>query len=396
MTPTPASKAAQRTHARAARRLQRAAGRLATTALERMEASLPWFAALPADQRSWVGLVVQSGLAGFAQWLREPESSERVTLDVFATAPREMARLITLQQTVELVRIVVDIAEEAAADLADPGEEAWLRESTLRFSREIAFAAATVYARAAEQRGAWDARLEALVVDAILRGEPDDTLLSRASALGWADPPAVTVVAGRSPHDDPEAVVEAVHRRAAAERLQVLAGVQGTRLVVVLGGNGTLDRGVRILADAFGAGPVVVGPTVGSLSGAWSSALEALAALRAAPAWPAVPRPVTATALLPERALNGEPAALQALVDTVFAPLRDAGGSLLETVEAYLDCGGSVEATARALYVHANTVRYRLGRVADLCGLSPNDPRDGYVLRTAITAGRLRPVEGAL
>jgi DNA-binding PucR family transcriptional regulator len=176
----------------------------------------------------------------------------------------------------------------------------------------------------------------------------------------------------------------------------VLAGVQGTRLDVVLGGDGTLDRGVRILADAFGAGPVVVGPTVGSLSGAWSSALEALAALRAAPAWPAVPRPVPAAALLPERALNGEPVALQALVDTVFAPLRDAGGSLLETVEAYLDCGGAVEATARALYVHANTVRYRLGRVADLCGLSPNDPRDGYVLRTAITAGRLRPVEGAL
>ena len=44
----------------------------------------------------------------------------------------------------------------------------------LRYSREIAFAAAEVYARAAEARGAWDARLEALVVDALLRGEADD------------------------------------------------------------------------------------------------------------------------------------------------------------------------------------------------------------------------------
>ena len=49
----------------------------------------------------------------------------------------------------------------------------------------MAFAAAEIYARAAELRGAWDARLEALVVDAVLRGETDETVLSRASTLGW-------------------------------------------------------------------------------------------------------------------------------------------------------------------------------------------------------------------
>ena len=56
----------------------------------------------------------------------------------------------------------------------------------LRYSREIAFSAAEVYARAAEARGAWDARLEALVVDSILREELDPSLASRMSALGWA------------------------------------------------------------------------------------------------------------------------------------------------------------------------------------------------------------------
>ena len=60
-----------------------------------------------------------------------------------------------------------------------------MREAVLRYSREIAFAAAEVYAQAAEARGAWDARLEALVVDALLRGEADDSLRSRAAALGW-------------------------------------------------------------------------------------------------------------------------------------------------------------------------------------------------------------------
>ena len=41
----------------------------------------------------------------------------------------------------------------------------------LVYAREIAFSAAQVYARTAEARGAWDARLEALVVDSLVRGE---------------------------------------------------------------------------------------------------------------------------------------------------------------------------------------------------------------------------------
>ena len=60
-----------------------------------------------------------------------------------------------------------------------------MREAILLYSREIAFAAADVYARAAEARGLWDARLEALVVDSILSGEYDDALPSRIAALGW-------------------------------------------------------------------------------------------------------------------------------------------------------------------------------------------------------------------
>ena len=59
-----------------------------------------------------------------------------------------------------------------------------LREAILLYSREIAFAAADVYARAAEARGLWDARLEALVVDSILTGEYDSELPSRVAALG--------------------------------------------------------------------------------------------------------------------------------------------------------------------------------------------------------------------
>ena len=41
------------------------------------------------------------------------------------------------------------------------------------------------------------------------------------------------------------------------------------------------------------------------------------------------------------------------------------------------------------LYVHPNTVRYRLRKVAEVTGWDPLDPREGYVLQTALALGRL-------
>jgi len=52
-------------------------------------------------------------------------------------------------------------------------------------------------------------------------------------------------------------------------------------------------------------------------------------------------------------------------------PLADAGPTLTETLDAYLDCGGAIEACARKLFVHPNTVRYRLRRIADFTGRDP-------------------------
>ena len=90
--------------ARTRRALERGAGRLAATALRRMEERHPWYAALPPDERSWVGLVAQAGIAAFVAWLADPAIGAPVTADVFATAPRELASAITLSQTLELVR----------------------------------------------------------------------------------------------------------------------------------------------------------------------------------------------------------------------------------------------------------------------------------------------------
>jgi hypothetical protein len=178
-----------RGHARRVRdetvtRLDQAMGALGTAAVTAMDQRLPWFRAMSAENRSWLGLVAQAGVAAFVEWVKHPERTRpAVAGEVFGTAPRELARAVTLQQAVEMVRVIVDVVEAQVEELAAPGGEAELREAVLRYTREIAFGTAQVYARTAEARGAWDARLEALVVDSLVRGEVDEALHSWASAL---------------------------------------------------------------------------------------------------------------------------------------------------------------------------------------------------------------------
>lgn len=386
--------------ARTRRRLEQASGGLATASVSAMSERLPWFRRLSADQRAGVLLVTQTGVTNFGAWLGEPGQTIRLTAEAFRNAPRDLARRITLRQTVELVRVAIETFEQQLPLLAsDERERQLLVEGILRFGREIAFAAATVYASAAESRGAWDARLEALVVDGVVRGEVDDALVSRSSALGWDAERPVTVLVGSPPPENQPEPLAAMRRTATRLGRSVLLGVQGARLVTLLSGAlptpspngepGPTDR----LAEAFGPGPVVIGPTAPTLAAAHASARDALQGLRAVTGWPAAPRPVRADDLLPERALAGDPSAKAQLVATVVQPLTSAGGDLGRTLASYLDGGGALESCARALFVHANTVRYRLRRVTEVTGFDPTDPRDSLVLRIALIVGRLHPPE---
>lgn len=381
------------------RRLEKATGSLAAAAIARMEEKFSWYRNMLPENRSWVGLVAQAGIAAFTEWFRHPDQKAAVSADVFGTAPRELTRAVSLQQTVQMVRTTIEVVEDRIDGLTETAEESRiLREGMLRYSREIAFATAQIYAQTAELRGAWDARLEALIVDAVLRGEEDDALLSRASTLGWAARTDITVMVGLAPDDDPEAVVDGMHR-AGRHRpvagydgpgLSVLAGVQGDRLIAVVGGvTGDPVVVLRALAGQFAPGPVVIGPVVGELTAASRSAEAALSGLRAAVAWPDAPRPVLADDLLPERAVAGDELARACLLEEIYRPLSEAGSALLETLSVYLEQAASLEAAARILFVHPNTVRYRLRRVTDITGLTPSQARSAFTLQIALVLGRL-------
>jgi DNA-binding PucR family transcriptional regulator len=174
-------------------------------------------------------------------------------------------------------------------------------------------------------------------------------------------------------------------RRAAPD---TLLGIQSDRVVIVLGGPGDLRSALEHLVPLVGK-TVVIGPVVAGLESAPRSVRAASAGLDAAPGWPTAPRPVEADELLPERVLMGDPTARVTLIETTYQPLVDAGGDLVATLWAYFATGRSLEAAARMLFVHPNTVRYRLRKVTEVCSWDATEPRESYVLHVALTVGRL-------
>jgi hypothetical protein len=373
-------------------RIKKSTGELTTAATQRMEAELSWYRELGAQERSWVGLVAQAGITAFVDWYRNPDRVAEITAGVFGAAPRELARVISLEQTVSLVRTTIDVVEEAIEDIDDLETRIPLREAVLRYSREIAFSAAGVYARAAEARGAWDARVEALVVDAFVRGDLDSTVLSRVSALGWSGQGSLLLIAGSPPVGEPELALSVLRRAAANHGLDLITGIHGSVMLAIIGRVSEPARIARLLAVHFGPGPIVASDPLEGLDDVPKAARTTMAALSVASAWPQAPRPAMTSDLLPERALAGDLEAQQALIAAVYLPLV-AEETLLATASNFLEISPSLEATARAMFVHANTVRYRLRRITEITGYSPHEPRDAFALRLGLTLGRIAQLD---
>ncbi|BBZ26311.1 hypothetical protein MMAD_06060 [Mycolicibacterium madagascariense] len=61
---------------------------------------------------------------------------------------------------------------------------------------------------------------------------------------------------------------------------------------------------------------------------------------------------------------------------------------LVHTLNYYLECGGNYDESAAALHVHRSTLRYRLGRIADLTGFDLRDVDTRFNLHAATRAWR--------
>jgi DNA-binding PucR family transcriptional regulator len=125
---------------------------------------------------------------------------------------------------------------------------------------------------------------------------------------------------------------------------------------------------------------------------------ESVAALSLAERWG---RPATGADLTTfEGLLEQQPSdRLLPFVQTLVLPLvehdRQHGTHLVATLRAYLAGEGGVNATARELFLHPNSLRHRLARIAELTGRNPLDFDDRVALAVGLWAwdrGRARGV----
>jgi hypothetical protein len=84
------------------------------------------------------------------------------------------------------------------------------------------------------------------------------------------------------------------------------------------------------------------------------------------------------------------PDELSGMVRATLGPLLDhdaqSGVPLRATLEEYLRHGGRLRETAAALYVHRNTLAYRLGRVEALLGVNLDNPDERLAVELALRA----------
>ena len=85
----------------------------------------------------------------------------------------------------------------------------------------------------------------------------------------------------------------------------------------------------------------------------------------------------------------------RALVHDVLGPLRPAP-DLVETLIGYLSHGGNVNATARALNVHRNTMLAKLDRISRAVGLDIREPENQFTVWLAVRIDMLADVHAAV
>ncbi|MHA6796049.1 PucR family transcriptional regulator [Pseudonocardia bannensis] len=259
-------------------------------------------------------------------------------------------------------------ASEAASGL--PADVIFaLAEALFGYIEQLSAASVAGWAHAESTRaGSTRARRHALV-ELIARRPPATPaeVEQAAAAAGWTPPSRIAVLL----------VPDAVD---VAGRLPDAVGADldpvGIVLVPVPERSGWVDRVRAALRDRRG----VLGPVV-----CWEQAHRSVA--RAQAAWP-----LHAAGLLTDPAdplvhadehlvallLAAAPDLAADLHERATAPLRSlpsgAAARAEETLRAWLDAHGDVTATAAALHVHPQTVRYRLAGLREAFGSALDDP----------------------
>ncbi|MEU8483376.1 helix-turn-helix domain-containing protein [Streptomyces sp. NPDC048641] len=245
-------------------------------------------------------------------------------------------------------------------------------------------------------------------VRALFEERPPDVPAAAAVLGVEAGQPCTVLTAAAAEPVAPDELDRAFHLaslRLAAHHTPAFAHRDGERLDVLLASTGAGDGADRLARDLAavlrGAGVrpfVAVGHAVGGLGDAAASragAAEVLRVLRERGG------PETAGAedvrfamdalRVTEAVAEHVPSAADA-VAALLAHDERHGTDLPRTVAAHLVFFGDAAATARYVGVHTNTLRYRLRRAAELCGIDLTDPDVRLLVELGLRRAGLIPL----
>jgi len=335
---------------------------------------------------------VSEALRQFVDLIRDPGAGREPGRDVYVGLGRaELREGRTLDALQSAYRVGARVAwrrVSAAARRggADPEQVGLLAEAIFAYIDELSADSVEGYAQAQrEQEGERQRRRRELL--ALLLADPpaaDAEIRSAAQAAGWRLPRSAAPLAVA------ETDLGRVGRRLSADAL--VATVRGVGCALVSGAAGPsrraeLERATRGVTAALG--PTVARAELGQ---SWSLASAALRAVEAG----AIEHEglIDAEEHLSELLLFESGDLGERLAERRLAPLDEltpAGRARMEeTALAFVQHGGNAAAMARALHLHPQTIRYRLGRLRDLFGDALADPDARFELELALRTRRSR------
>lgn len=240
--------------------------------------------------------------------------------------------------------------------------------------------------------------IETIAFEALLHDISDDRVTSLLHILGWPEQFTCFAIAG-TPASSFTTTRQTILRKVQdLGGSNVLIGSYRKTCIALIVIQSAVSPEITCTAvnHAFSEKkPLCLGPVRRNTAGAARAILGVVSGLKSAPAMQTLPRPMRADDVLPERALLGDADARDELYTNVYESLLsdNADDPTLITVSTFIHNGSSLDTTARELNVHPNTVRYRLKRAADTTGWDATNPREAYILQTAIALGRIRDAE---
>jgi PucR C-terminal helix-turn-helix domain len=360
---------------------------LATIAREVPEYARPLEGSFGAGIRTGV----TEALRQFVALIRDPDAGREPGRDVYVGLGRgELREGRTLDSLQSAYRIGARVAWRRISAAArrhrvGPDQLAGLAEAIFAYIDELSADSVEGYAQAQrEQEGERQRRRRELLA-LLLRDPPAEEAEVRgaAQAASWRLPRSAAPLAVA------ETDLARVGRRLSADAL--VASVGGIGCALVSGAAGATRR--TELERATQHVTAALGPTVSrsKLAGAWTLAA---AALRAAEAGAIQAEGLLdAEEHLPELLLSQSGGVAERLAERRLAPLTDltpaARARMEETALAFVQHGGNAAAMARALHLHPQTIRYRLGRLRELFGDDLADPDARFELELALRTARV-------